>query len=123
MLELFARLELRLHPIRLLSTAGPCLGWIFWVLIFGKDLRVGTARPIGVNRVVRFFKHSQTRFKLGLLLRYLASQRQSHTFVQTPQLLCGHGFESIPFHEAASRAAIPPPKGAVQHDAKTTSAS
>src|ERR1700747_2292953 len=99
MLELFARPELRLYLMRLLSSAGPCLGIIFWVLVFRKNLRIGTARPIEPNRAMSVFKPAQTFFELGLLLPYLASQRRSHLFVQTPQLICGHGFESIAFHE------------------------
>ena len=34
MFELFASLELRPHPMRLLSTAGPSLAWISRILIF-----------------------------------------------------------------------------------------
>src|SRR4029077_2522923 len=101
MLELLARPELRLYPMRLLSTAGPCLGSIFGVLIFRKNFRIGTAwRPIGPNRAIGVFKPAQTFFELGLLLRYLASQDRSHLFVQAPQLICGRGFESIAFHRS-----------------------
>src|SRR6478736_3057531 len=100
MLELFARRELRLYPMRLLSTAGPCLGSIFWVLIFRKNFRIGTARPIGPNHGINVFKPPQTFFEPGLLLRYLASQDRSHLFVQAPQLICGRGFESIAFHRS-----------------------
>jgi hypothetical protein len=59
MLELFARPELRLYPMRLLSTAGPCLGSICWVLIFRKNLPIGTTPPIGPNRAVSVFKPAQ----------------------------------------------------------------
>jgi hypothetical protein len=50
--ELFASLQLRLHPMRLLSSAGPCLGGVFWILIFGKNLRIGTTRPIRASCAV-----------------------------------------------------------------------
>jgi len=76
MLELFARRELRPYPMRLPSTAGPCLGGIIWVLIFRKNLRIGAARPIGSNRAISVFKPAQTFFELGLFLGYLASQNR-----------------------------------------------
>src|SRR6476646_2737798 len=98
MLQLFARPELRLYPMRRLSAAGPCLGIIFWVLVFRKHLRIGTARPIGANCAMTVFKPAQTFFEPSLLLSYSASQDRSHLLVQTPQLICGHGFESIAFH-------------------------
>jgi len=98
MLELFARAELRPYPMRLLSTARPCFGIIFWVLVFRKNLRIGTARLIRPNRATSVFKPAQTFFKLGRLLRHLASQNRRHLFMQMPHLICGHGFESIGFH-------------------------
>jgi hypothetical protein len=74
MLKLFARLELRSHPMRLLSTAGPFLGGVFWVLIFREDFRIGTTRPIGAQHpAIRVLKPAQTFFELGLFLRYPAS--------------------------------------------------
>jgi hypothetical protein len=114
MLELFARRELRPYPMRLPSTAGPCLGGIIWVLIFRKNLRIGAARPIGSNRAISVFKPAQTFFELGLFLGYLASQNRSHLFVQAPQLICGHGFESITFHERTLRCYSPTGQGALQ---------
>jgi hypothetical protein len=75
MLEFFASVELRSHPTRLLSTAGPYLSWISGILIFRKNLRIGTARPIGTDRTARVFKPAQTFFELGLFLRYPANQR------------------------------------------------
>lgn len=101
MLKLFASLELRLHPVRLLSAARPFLGGIFWVLIFREDLRIGTTRPIGATRVYGPFNAAQPFFKLGLLFFYFASQNRSYLFVQTPQLINRTGFESFAFHEGA----------------------
>ena len=82
MLELLACLKLHLHPMWLPSTTRPFLGGIFWILIFRKDLWIGTARPIGTNCAIGFFfKAAQAFFELALLLRYLASQHRIHLFV------------------------------------------
>jgi hypothetical protein len=72
MLKLFARVELRPHPTWVLSPAGPRLGGIFRVLIFRKNLRIGTARWIAANRVYGPFNAAQPLFKLGLLSFYFA---------------------------------------------------
>src|SRR4029077_12883987 len=119
MLKLFARPELPLYPMRLLSSAGPCLGIIFWVLVFRKNLRIGTVRrPIGPNRAFNGCKPAKALFARGLLLRYPASQNRSHLFVQTPQLICGHGFESIAFHGLDPPVLFPPGQGALRRKRK-----
>ena len=92
MIELFARPELRLQPMRLLSTAGPFFSGIIWVPIFRKNPRIATARALG-----RVLKEAQTFFELGLLLGDLASKCRSKLFVQMPQFIYGHGIEC--FHE------------------------
>src|SRR6516162_2960198 len=52
MLELFACFQLCPYPVRLLSSTGPFLGGIFRVLIFWKNLWIGTTRLVRANRVV-----------------------------------------------------------------------
>ena len=97
MIELFARPELRLQPMRLLSAPGPFFSGICWVPIFRENPRIGTARPRGANCATRVFKKAQTFFDLGPFLGDLASQCRSHLSVLMPEFICGHGFES--FHD------------------------
>jgi hypothetical protein len=100
MFECFASLDLRPHPMRLPSTAGPSFGRIFRVLIFRKHLWIRTSRPIMPASAHRLFNDAQSILELDLLRLDLASQRRSHLFVETPQLICRFGFQSIAFHEA-----------------------
>jgi hypothetical protein len=103
MLELFARLKLRLHPMRLLSTAGPLLGRIFWVLIFRQDLRIGTARPIGANCVVRVLKPAQSSSSLAFSSAMLRASVEVTCSCKLHSSSMDIAAKPLPFMKAPSR--------------------
>lgn len=87
MLELLARPELRLYPMRLFSAARPLFARIFGILIFRKDLRIRSTYMIEADSVAGALNLSQPLLQLCLLGRDPFNQYRRHFFMQCPQIV------------------------------------
>ena len=90
----------KLHgePAGLFSTTRPRLGVVLRISILRKHTGIRSAHAIHFAGRQNL---AQPLFKFGFLLRYLPSQRRRDLLIQAPQLLCGHGFDDIAFHEGS----------------------
>ena len=96
--HLLARSKLRRQPAGLFAAARPSLGRIFWIPVFGKDLRVRTALAVRGDNFAGRSKLVQPLLKSGLFYRQFASQFRGYLFMEFPQVIDGHRFQIAVFH-------------------------